>query len=62
MGGGEWRSHCRSSFSPVRLALPVAVGPEPVPDTFRWLLSLATALLAIALLTTKKNVTVTVPQ
>ena len=36
-GGGEWRSLCGSSFSQVRLTLPVAVSPEPVPDTFRWL-------------------------
>ena len=36
-GGGEWRSFCGSSFSQVRLTLPVAVSPEPVPDTFRWL-------------------------
>ena len=36
-GGGEWRSLCGSSFSEVRLTLPVAVSPEPVPDTSRWL-------------------------
>ena len=50
LDGGEWRSLCGSSFSQVRLTLPVAVSPEPVPDTFRWLYSFsqATALLAIA--------------
>ena len=37
LDGGEWRSLCGSSFSQVRLTLPVAVSPEPVPDTFRWL-------------------------
>ena len=37
--GGKWRSHCGSSFSQVRLTPPVVVGPEPVPDTFRWLLA-----------------------
>ena len=26
----EWLSHCGSSFSPVRSALPVAVSPEPI--------------------------------
>ena len=33
LDGGEWRSLCGSSFSQVRLTLPVAVSP----DTFRWL-------------------------
>ena len=37
LDGGEWRSLCGSSFSQVRLTPPVAVSPEPVPDTFRWL-------------------------
>ena len=36
-GGGDGGLSVGRLLSQVRLTLPVAVSPEPVPDTFRWL-------------------------